>query len=171
MGRDGGAVGKGRDDAAFDALFAELYPILVRSLTLAGGDAAADAVQDAFVQASLHWSRVSQLDNPSGWVWRVAVNRLANQRRGLRRRRAALERLEPPDDAGRAELDELDLDLAAAVRALPERQRTVTCLYYLADLPVGEVAEILGVSDGTVKSTLHDARAALKHKLGATHRG
>jgi RNA polymerase sigma-70 factor (ECF subfamily) len=150
---------------AFDELFRATYPQLVRALSVAADrGAAADAVQEAFVQADVHWRRVGTLDNPGAWVRRVAINRLANHRRGLRRREAAVARL----DAGEASvgLDPADLDLAAALRALPEKQRLAICLHYLADLSVAEVAESLGVAEGTVKSNLHDARRALRDQLG-----
>jgi RNA polymerase sigma-70 factor (ECF subfamily) len=151
--------------AAFDALFRTTYPTLVRALSVAAdGGAAADAVQDAFVQASLHWPRVGRLDNPAAWVRRAAINRLANHRRGLRRRAAAVARLHPVDEA--ATIDPADLDLAAALRALPQKQRMVVCLHYLADLSVAEIADSMGVAEGTVKSNLHDARRALRAHLG-----
>jgi RNA polymerase sigma-70 factor (ECF subfamily) len=156
----------------FDALFRAVHPRLVRALTVAAGpEAAADAVQDAFVQAHAHWARVGTLENPAGWIWRAAVNRLANHHRGLRRRDAAVARLAPPPSA---ELDpslDLDVDLARAVAALPDRQRLAICLHYLADLSVIDVAAAMGLAEGTVKSHLHDARKALQQTLGAPHDG
>ena len=152
--------------SAFDDLFRATYPALVRALSVASdGGAAADAVQDAFVQANAHWRRVSQLDNPGAWVRRAALNRLANHRRGVRRRDAAVARIEAP---ATVDLDPVDLDLAAALRDLPDRQRLVLCLHYLADLSVLDIAADLGIAEGTVKSNLHDARNALRRRLGAT---
>jgi len=52
-----------------------------------------------------------------------------------------------------------------AVRKLPERPRSVVTLYYAGDHPVAEVAEILGVPEGTVRSDLTRARAALANEL------
>jgi RNA polymerase sigma-70 factor (ECF subfamily) len=149
----------------FDELFRSTYPTLVRALSVAAdGGAAADAVQEAFVQANLHWRRVGQLDNPGAWVRRVAINRLSNHRRGRRRRDAAVARLDGREAT--TGLTPADLDLAAALRALPDRQRLCLCLHYLADLSVADIAESLGVSAGTVKSNLHDARGALRAQLG-----
>jgi RNA polymerase sigma-70 factor (ECF subfamily) len=150
--------------ADFDDLFRSTYPKLVRALSVASdGGAAADAVQEAFVQADVHWRLVSRLDNPGAWVRRAAINRLANHRRGLRRRDAAVARLDAREAT--VTLDPADLDLAAAVRALPEKQRLVICLHHLADLSIAEVADTLGVAPGTVKSNLHDARLALRAQL------
>ena len=53
------------------------------------------------------------------------------------------------------------------VRALPPRQRAAVALYYLEDLPLVEVAEVLECSVGTVKGQLFDARRSLANKLGA----
>ena len=64
-----------------------------------------------------------------------------------------------------AQLDIIDLDLLAAVRALPQRQRLAVCLHHLAGYPIAEVADALGVAEGTVKSNLHDARASLRRAL------
>ena len=142
-----------------EALFRAEYVNLVRALTLACGnpDDAADAVQDAFVQAERHWRRVHTYDNPAAWLRRVAVNRLSNRRRGDQRRQAYLERTREQ----LVEQDPLDLDLHAAVASLPPGQRMVVGLHYLADLSVDEVAAAMRVSPGTVKSQLYDARNAL----------
>ena len=71
-----------------DTLFEEHYPRLVRSLAVAfDPESAADAVQEAFVAADRRWTKVSQYADPAAWVRRVAVNRLLNDRRNLRRRR------------------------------------------------------------------------------------
>ncbi|MEP6851318.1 MAG: sigma-70 family RNA polymerase sigma factor [bacterium] len=60
---------------------------------------------------------------------------------------------------------EIRLDVEQAVSALPRRQRQVVTLHYLADLPVNEVAAVLGISPGSVKSCLHDARTTLRTTL------
>jgi RNA polymerase sigma-70 factor (ECF subfamily) len=147
----------------FDEVFSSEYPRLLRALAVAGDAAhAEDAVQDAFIVAERRWSYVSKLDDPVGWVRRVAVNRLANGRRDRRRRDEILASVRPPDPAA---LETADLDLLDAVRALPERQRLALCLYHLAGYPVADVARMLGIADGTVKSNLHDARAALRRRL------
>ena len=52
------------------------------------------------------------------------------------------------------------------VRTLPRRQREVVVLRYLADLPRAEIGRVLGISEGTVGSTLFDASRALRPLLG-----
>lgn len=148
-------------DVAYHELFEREYRRLVRALGMAFGDvdAAADAVQDAFVQAHRHWKRVRGYDDPAAWLRRVATNRMHNTRRGRQRQAAALARLWYPDVT---ELPPLGGQVAELVRALPAGQRITVCLYYVADLSVREVAAAMGVSEGTVKSQLHDARRALR---------
>ena len=69
----------------------------------------------------------------------------------------------PPRDP---ESLEQHLELIAALRALPLAQRTVIALHYLADLPVEQIADELGVPTGTVKSRLSRGRDALALALG-----
>jgi RNA polymerase sigma-70 factor (ECF subfamily) len=155
--------GQERSGPRFEALFLVEFPRLVRSLAVSDGrDDAADAVQEAFIQAERRWARVGGLDDPAGWVRRVALNRLANGRRNRRRRGEILDALRPADPA---ELGARDLDLLAAVTALPPQQRRCVCLHHIGGYPIAEVAAALGVAEGTVKSQLHDARAALRRRL------
>lgn len=148
---------------AFEQLFRAEYPRLVRSLAVAhDSQLAEDAVQEAFIAAQQRWSHVGDLDDPAGWVRRVAVNRLANSHRNHRRRHEILATVRPPDPAT---LEPADLDLRRAVRALPDRQRLTLCLHHLAGYSVAEVAAMLDVAAGTVKSNLHDARSALRRVL------
>lgn len=155
-----------KQEQTLEQLFRADFNRLVFALSALAGDrnVAADAVQDAFVQAHLHWPRVCSLADPAGWVRRVAVNRIFNHQRKMRRRGLALARLAgepiPVVDVGVE-----DSGLAAAIRALPDRQRTAVCLYYLADLSVNEVAVAMGVSPGATKSHLHRARARLAELL------
>lgn len=146
-----------------DELFEHEYGRLVRALGVAfEPEAAADAVQEAFIEADRRWRTVSGYDDPAAWVRRVAINRLRNARRNHARRTEILATIRPvPAD----DLTEALLDLRAAVDALPERMRLAVCLHYLADLPVVDVARALEVAEGTVKSTLHDARQRLRDRV------
>jgi RNA polymerase sigma-70 factor, ECF subfamily len=111
---------------------------LVRSLGVAfGAESAADAVQEAFIRADRKWTSVGSLDDPAGWVRRVAVNRLLNARRDRIRREEILATVRSIPDADlTAEL----LDLRRAVNSLPARMRASLCLHYLAGFSVREVA-------------------------------
>jgi RNA polymerase sigma-70 factor (ECF subfamily) len=149
--------------ATIDDLFRRECPRLVRALSVVdGAEAAADAVQEAFIAADRRWKTVGALEDPAGWVRRVAINRLLNGRRNRLRRHEILAAVRPVPDA---ELEASDLDLLAAVRALPRQQRLVVCLYHLGGYPIASVAADLGIAPGTVKSHLHDARKALRRNL------
>ncbi len=148
-----------------DALFRAEYPRLAAALSVAfGEDAAADALQEAFAAADVRWRRVGRLDDPAGWVRRVALNRLLNGRRNETRRAEILESVTLLGVVDDRDVD-AHLDLRSALSALPERMRAAVVLHYLADLAVDDVAGAMGISSGTVKSTLHDARARLRDAL------
>lgn len=150
--------------ASPEVLFRNDYARLVRSLALVGGDVeeAADAVQDAFIQACVHWRRISRYNDPVGWVRRVAINRLLNRQRSMRRRARAIARLDPPKVA---EDPAAGLDVMEALRRLPVRQRTAAVLRYFEGLTTAEIAAAMNVSEGAVGSHLHRARAALRRHL------
>jgi RNA polymerase sigma-70 factor (ECF subfamily) len=147
-----------------DALFRAHYGRLVRALTLACGDreVAADAVQEAFVKAHLHWRRIQQYDDPVGWIRRVAINRLHDDRRRQTRKGRALLRLagQPPTEA--VEQNVFDSDLLTLLAQLPRQQRIAMALFYVDELSIAEVATALDVSEGAVKSYLHQGRARLR---------
>jgi RNA polymerase sigma-70 factor (ECF subfamily) len=153
--------------ALVEDLFSREYVRLVRALGVAfDPEAAADAVQEAFIEADRRWGRVSMLDDPAGWVRRVALNRLRNHRRVQLRRGEILSTIRPVE---RDDLTDECLDLRDAIDALAPKMRLAVCLYYLAGLTVAEVADALSVSPGTVKSTLHDARTRLRSTLEEQH--
>jgi RNA polymerase sigma-70 factor (ECF subfamily) len=144
-------------------LFEHDYVRLVRSLSVAfDAESAADAVQEAFIAADRRWARVGAYDDPAGWVRRVAVNRLLNGRRNRGRRAEILAGIrELPDEDLTAEM----LDLRRAVAQLSDAMRVTVCLRYLAGVQLDEIATVLGVTSGTVKSNLHDARIRLRQLL------
>jgi RNA polymerase sigma-70 factor (ECF subfamily) len=151
-------------------LYRAEYARLHRLLTAVARnpDLAADALQDAFVQAHLHWDQVRAYENQPGWVMRVAINRLRNEERSLRRRTAALVRLGPAENRASqvAPPDGTRLDLWAAILKLPVRRRLILALYYLEDLSVADIAELLRISPGSVVKQLHRARETLRAELG-----
>jgi RNA polymerase sigma-70 factor (ECF subfamily) len=152
--------------------FGELYQGSYRRLVLTAyamtGDlgAAEEITQEAFTVAYGRRHRVFRLDSPEAWLRTVVVN-LARRRH---RRSAMLDRLlrrqsaEPaPDTLPVGE----HLDLHVAIRTLDQDLRSVVVLHYLADLPVAEVAAILDIPNGTVKTRLVRARNALATRLRA----
>ena len=153
--------------ASFELVFQGHYRRLVRSLALACGnqELAADLVQQAFVQLWASWPQVSRYESPANWVGRVAISRLQDHRRSIRRLAGALLRLEvQPEPAGGSPGDHLDI--TAALARLPLRQRLAIVLHYLDDRSIPDVASLMGVSEGTVNRHLFRAREALRSYLG-----
>lgn len=125
---------------------------------LAPGDGD-DVVQDALTRA---WRRWGTYDAGRGAArpWLLAI--VADRARRTRTRRRPTEPLltEPAAPAR-----EGDAALEAALRRLPRRQREAVALHYFVGLPVAECAAAMGIAEGTVKSTLHDARRRLREEL------
>jgi len=151
--------------ASLEALYTAHAARLARVLRAAGLPDATDAVQEAFVQAVVHWRKVSTYDDPLAWIRRVAINRGLNRRRASRRRDALTERIASTSVGYAFEAPDPDGELADLIVALPQQQRLALSLYYFADLPVAEVADAMQLSEGTVKYHLHAARAALGRAL------
>jgi RNA polymerase sigma-70 factor (sigma-E family) len=154
------------DDREFREFFANQYGRLCWLGFLLTGDRAEaeELAQEALVRLWWRWL-VRRPDDPARYVRRVLVNR----RRSLLRRAAVearvLARLEPvPPPPG----DEDAMVLWAAVQALPARQRAVLVLRFHEDLTEAEVARLLGLPLGTVKSLGHRALTRLRQRLGST---
>jgi RNA polymerase sigma-70 factor (ECF subfamily) len=148
-----------------EALYSTHAAALTRALHAAGYPDASDAVQEAFVQAVVHWRKVSRYDDPVAWIRRVAINRGHNRRRAHRRQEALTERIATATAPVPASAGEPDEELAALVAALPPRQRLVLSLFYFAELSVAEVADAMELSAGAVKYHLHAARSSLARSL------
>ena len=99
------------------------------------------------------------MDRPGAWIRRVLINLAIDWQRRRGRERRALLRLAPAPPVELA--DPTSTRFWAAVRRLPDRQRAAVALHYLEDLSVDEIAEILQVAPGTVKSSLFKARRTL----------
>jgi RNA polymerase sigma-70 factor (ECF subfamily) len=129
--------------------------------------AAEDAVQEALARAWERSERGEQIVSLKAWVTRVALNLVRSGFRRLMAERRAQERLGRREE-GRSGPVGLDwvVDLQRALANLPRRQREATVLRYYLDLDVREVADALGMKEGTAKTTLHRARHALAMALG-----
>ena len=137
------------------------------SAAILGNEAdARDAAQDTFVNA---WTRIRSIRDPArfdAWLQRVAVNSARMVHRS-RRRRAVREipQGKPESRAAGTPTAPAADDAAvlhAALRRLDSDQRALLVLHHLEGRPVADLAEILGIPVGTVKSRLHDARITLQ---------
>ncbi|TMK51635.1 MAG: sigma-70 family RNA polymerase sigma factor [Actinobacteria bacterium] len=151
-----------RRDEGFDAAFAVLFPRAFRlSFRLLGDRAAAeDAAAEAMARAFADWKRVSELPYREAWILRVASNIALDQ---IRRRKLPV--VVPSAVSEDEDTHALRVALWAALHALPRRQREIVVLRYIAGLTEPEVAQLLGISLGTVKTHVTRGRAALRRMI------
>lgn len=146
----------------FDAWARPHLTVLHRyAARLVGPGDADDVVQESLVRA---WRRWSTYDDRRGapLPWLIAIVR----DRGTRHRARRRTHLELAAADGPAATADPDVDLERAIRALPARQREALDLYYFVDLDIATVAQVMGCAPGTVRATLHQARAALRALIG-----
>lgn len=149
-------------DEDFEAVWRRDRDGLRRALTLSLGDAplASEAVDEAFTRAYARWSRVSQLDDPAAWIYRVAMNWATSW---LRKRR--LRPVRSVEDLDTTTRDVVaDHTVLDAIEALPTPQRAVIVLRFYLDWEVPRIASALDVPPGTVKSRLHRALSRLQDR-------
>ena len=159
--RDVGPRSTAEDDAA---LYAVLAPELVGFASgLVGRDDAPDVLANAVANAlaSRTWSKV---ENRRAYLYRAVLNeaKAVRRRAAMRTEREARSAHTPS-----WELPEFHPEVRSAVDALSVQQRAVILLTYWADLTPGSIAELLGVSDGSVRRHLARARARLREVLDA----
>lgn len=137
--------------------------LLRLAVLLTGGDrhAAEDLLQIALMKAYGRWTRIEQ---PEAYVRQILYRQQVNRWR-LRRDHAETTVAVLPESGGQAGAGaepELRIALWAALGRLSKRQRAVVVLRYFEDLPEAEVAALLGIPVGTVRSTAHRSLAKLR---------
>jgi len=127
---------------------------------------AEDAVQEALARAWERSERGERIESLPGWVRIVAINLVRSGiRRRIRERRVRARLAEPPVSEPLIRSDDL-VDVRRALAQLSPRQRLVTVLRYYFDLSLGEIATMLKINEGTVKTNLFRARQAMGRHLG-----
>lgn len=117
----------------------------------------ADAIQSCLLRAWQHRERLRDEAHFRPWLLRILVNECHTVLR--KSRRMVLTGM--PD----APQQMPDSGIRDAIQALPERLRLPVMLHYVEDLPIREVAQAMGIPEGTVKSRLSRARALLKSAI------
>lgn len=148
-------------EQGFAAWVSPHMPAMARLASrLAAGADRDDVVQEALARA---WVKRHQFDPdqgaPSAWLLAITADQA---RKAVRRSRQVAEFVEqavPAPDRDKS------IDVERAVARLPRRQRMAVDCFYFADLSIAETAAVMGCSEGTVKSTLSDARARLRSEL------
>jgi RNA polymerase sigma-70 factor (ECF subfamily) len=135
----------------------------LRAMSLLAARLTSDAERDDVVQEALirAWTKRGQYDarrgTPSAWLLAITADQARRARRDRRPLLGPLPgRVRPIDD---------ELDLAHAISALSGRQRLAVDCFYFVGLDVAETAAVMRCSEGTVKSTLSDARNRLRKLL------
>jgi RNA polymerase sigma-70 factor (sigma-E family) len=154
---------------ATEELFREHYSEMVglAGLLLNDRGAAEEVVQDAFAKYHLARHRITQPERQVAYLRSIVCNLARGRLRrwGLERRRRPLPEREAIPASDAAEARHRRDAVAAALAALPRRQRECVVLRYWLDLPEREIAATLGIAAGSVKSHLHRGLAALESRL------
>jgi RNA polymerase sigma-70 factor (ECF subfamily) len=131
---------------------------LRNALTAAlGWDLGREAAAEAFAYGWENWDRVSRMDNPAGYLYRVGRNK------GGRMRPRQPITFPPPTAVAEPWIEP---GLPAALAALPERQRVVVWMLHSLDLSMSEVASLLGITKSSVQRHAERGMASLRSKMG-----
>ena len=154
----------GAEEVGFADFFRGEYETLLRAMYLLSGDRfeAEELAQGAFAKAWERWDRVRSMDNPSGYLYRTAVNarRSALRRVGVTARRTlSLQESDPISES-----DDRDR-IRRALATLPANQREAIVLVEWLGLSDVEAGQALGVSAGAVRVRISRARASLRHLI------
>ena len=167
------------DESSFEELVRrherKVFRLLLRMMGTR--EEAEDVAQETFLSLHRHGHRFRGDARFSTFIYRVASNAALNRRRTLGRNRARMQKLAVRQSAGddlpgsprNPEDATIGADLSGQVRkaldALKPSLRLPVVLYDIEGLAYGEIAEVLGVAEGTVKSRIHRARQALRAEL------
>ena len=146
--------------AALEELYRDRYTTFrdVLAGIVGSHDLAREVVQEAFARALRERRRFRGDGTLEAWVWKIAVNVALKQRRSVAGEQQLAHEPSAEPRSHRPEVRE-------AILALPPRRRLVIFLRYFADLSYREIAEITGVSEGTVAATLSQAHSELAANL------
>jgi RNA polymerase sigma-70 factor (ECF subfamily) len=169
------SLGQAGSVEALDGLARRWTPRLLRYAARvlgASADAAEttrDVVQETWIGAIRGLRGLRDPAQFPAWIYGIATRKCADAiRSNMRRRR--LEAQAEAGDAARSTASlatEQQIDMKTAIRGLPPIHRAVLHLFYREELSVEEIASVLGIPAGTVKSRLHHAREALRRQLGS----
>jgi RNA polymerase sigma-70 factor (ECF subfamily) len=146
----------------FAAAVEPFLPLLGRVASrIASRERRDDVLQEALLRA---WSHRHRYDPAKGSLINWLLTIVANESRRAARRSKVWSPLRPSAAAVDVASED-NLDLNAATSRLPERQRLAVDCFYFIGLSVAQTAAVMGCSEGTVKSTLSDARKRLRLEL------
>lgn len=138
----------------------------VAYLILRDRQAAEDVLMDTLISALDRGATLREDGSLRAWLLRIATNLALGKRR--RERRVTWLEVLPEGSAPQPDVTD-HLALLAGLNDLPARTRAAVVLHYYADLPVAQVATVMGTSENTVKTQLRKALARLRVSLATTH--
>ena len=159
-------TGVAPDQAGFEEFFREQHARLYRSLCMVTGSRqeAEEIAQDAFLKIWERWDRVSAMEDPTGFLFRVAMNAFRSRYRSTVRAMKRTVSTTHHDDAF-AEIEDRDV-VIRALRELIPQQRAAVVLTNLLGYSSDEAGQLLGMKAATVRSLSTRARAAMKETVG-----
>jgi RNA polymerase sigma-70 factor (sigma-E family) len=151
----------------FETWLVARAPALQRTAHLLTGDAhsAQDLVQNTLAKLYLAWPRISRRDHIDAYARRVLVNEHRSTWRRPASRREVVTDVVPDRSVPESQYDGLHEAVWRFVSSLPPKQRTVVVLRFYEQLTEAEIADLMGISVGTVKSQSSRALAALRGRL------
>lgn len=160
--------------SAFEEYVLAASPRLLRTAWYLCGDPslAEELVQGALTRLYVVWPRITRFgEPPDGYVHKMLVNAHIDERRRRARESPSAQAADLAEARadGPRPLRAEHVDVVRALAALAPRERQVVTLRYLADLPERDVADLLGISVGTVKSSGSDGLRKLRATLGEDH--
>lgn len=157
---------------SFEQFYRREFPrLLVLARALAGDPWAEDIAHDSMLVAYRHWTRISLMNSPAGYVHRICAHKAVSWLRRASAERRALRRVVA---RGVVTVEPMSADherFWAEVRRLPRRQAETVALFYGLDLALPVIAETLGCAEGTVKAHLARARAELSQRFAVSEEG
>jgi RNA polymerase sigma factor (sigma-70 family) len=154
---------------SFETFFEAEYLRVARALFLITGDRAEseDLAQEAMARVYERWDRVSAMESPVGYLYRMSLNlnRKRLRRLKVRRRRETADVRAPSDPASVAEARS---EIRRALSALSSGQREAIVLVEWMGLGAAEAGQVLGIEPATVRARVSRAKAAIRQRLGGS---
>lgn len=168
---NGGAAKASEPPPSFDDFYMSNRLALKRALFVMTGsrEDAEELLQEAFMVVWERWSTVGTLDDPTAYLFRVAINK---HRSRLRRARVAARTVFGPrrrDELTAIDQTEDRVDVGRALSSLSQRRREAIVLTELLEYDSARAGDIMGVASSTVRRLAQDAREQLKEMLEAPH--
>jgi len=151
----------------FEDFFRDTHVALFRALTLVTGNRqeAEDVMQVAFMRVFERWDRVSAMENPEGFLYRVAMNEFRSRYRRAKRAIRRAMTSSSNEEAFEEAIEDRDV-VIRALRELVPRQRAALVLTALLEYSSEEAGELLGIDAATVRTLGSRARASMRKTVG-----